>query len=88
MIPTFEHVLCWFLHMHRRGLCVEQRYICQSPVCRRESELPAGLEQNPICECGAEMKKVYSPPEIRSLSEEDARVGSEYHIFMAKLYVR
>jgi len=67
---------------------MQQRYICRSPTCRRESERSGDLEQNPICACGAEMKKVYSPPDIRSLSEEDARVSSEYQIFMAKLYVR
>jgi hypothetical protein len=50
-----------------------QRYICQNPLCRSEIEVTrasAEASGNPICCCGAEMKKPYTSPVFRELSEQ------------------
>ena len=52
-----------------------QRYRCQSPNCRDEIEVKKSSreeESNPRCHCGATMKKVYSRPVFRELSDVEA----------------
>jgi len=55
-----------------------QRYRCQNPNCRDEIEVinNSGEEDsNPRCHCGAKVKKVYSKPVFRELSEVEAIAG-------------
>lgn len=55
-----------------------QAYRCQNVDCRAEIEVKkASIEgpANPRCCCGAEMKKVYSPPVLRELDNDAAGVG-------------
>lgn len=57
-----------------------QRYLCQNPNCRGEIEVMTNSgeeDSNPLCRCGAKMKKVYSKPIFRELSaiEAIARFG-------------
>jgi hypothetical protein len=58
---------------------LQKRYVCVSNTCRREVEIEippscgkTGEISNPTCACGAEMKKVYSAPVLRTLSEAEA----------------
>lgn len=49
-------------------------YRCQNPNCRLEVEkaptsIPKGANLN--CTCGAPMKKVYTKPMVRELSQEE-----------------
>jgi len=54
------------------------RFVCQSATCRCEVEIAflpgneAGQISNLQCLCGAELKKVYSEPAFRELSEAEA----------------
>ena len=52
------------------------RYICVSKTCRREVETETSNKNGtffaPTCECGSEMKKVYSAPAFTRLSEAEA----------------
>lgn len=51
-------------------------YICVSKTCRREIEIESsrmnGTFFSPTCECGSQMKKVYSPPAFTRLSGNEA----------------
>lgn len=51
-------------------------YICASKTCRREVETEISNKNGtyfaPRCECGSEMKKVYSAPAFTRLSEAEA----------------
>jgi len=55
-----------------------KRYVCVSSLCRREVEIeipPARPDSgtfHPICNCGSEMKKVYSKPSFLKLSMAEA----------------
>ena len=52
-----------------------QQYRCQHPNCRDEIEVTKSSreeEPNPRCQCGATMKKVYSRPVFRELSQVEA----------------
>jgi hypothetical protein len=52
------------------------RYICVSKTCRREVEIETSRKNgtffSPTCECGSEMKKVYSGPAFTRLSGAEA----------------
>lgn len=52
-------------------------YVCVSATCRREIEIELShgvLDENSkVCSCGAEMKKVYTAPAFRKLSEAEAQ---------------
>ncbi len=52
-----------------------QHYRCQNRECRAEVEVSKdsieGLS-NPICCCGAVMKRTYTKPVLRSLDEDKA----------------
>ena len=54
------------------------RFVCLSATCRRQTEvaIPPGNEtgqiSNPRCTCGSGMKRVYSKPAVRELSEAEA----------------
>lgn len=53
------------------------RWVCVSEVCRREVEVqvaPADMARkisSPTCACGGAMKRVYTTPTIRKLSQGD-----------------
>jgi len=50
-----------------------QVYRCQNPDCRREIRVNrASVEPdlNPRCSCGAEMKKPYDKPVLRTLNSK------------------
>lgn len=53
------------------------RFVCQSATCRREIEIALqlgngmGKVSKPRCTCGSEMKKVYTKPAFRELSEAE-----------------
>jgi hypothetical protein len=51
-------------------------YRCVSKACRREIEFEisrmSGTFPNPTCECGSQMKRVYSAPAFTRLSEAEA----------------
>lgn len=52
-----------------------QRYRCQNRECAAEIEVTKDSVEgasNPKCCCGAEMKKVYSKPVLRTLDKDDA----------------
>jgi hypothetical protein len=52
-----------------------QRYRCQNLDCRAEIEVNKDSQEgheNPRCCCGAEMKKVYSNPVLRTFDKDDA----------------
>lgn len=57
------------------------RYICVSETCRRESEIEVigknGTFFSPTCDCGSEMKRVYSAPAftLQSGAEATQRFG-------------
>ncbi len=54
-----------------------QVYHCQNRVCDAEILVikgPREASANPRCSCGAEMKKPYSPPVLRTLDPDDERV--------------
>ena len=52
------------------------RFVCQSAACRREIKLQpsngTGQISKPRCTCGSEMRKAYSKPAFRELSEAEA----------------
>lgn len=52
------------------------RFVCQSAACRREITVQAGDGAGqilrPRCTCGSEMKKVYTKPAVREVSEAEA----------------
>lgn len=52
------------------------RYICASITCRHEVETETSNKNGTFfaatCECGSEMKKVYSSPVFTRLSEAEA----------------
>ena len=54
------------------------RWICVSEACHREVEVqiqPSDMARqlpSPTCTCGGAMKKVYSTPTFRRLSEDEA----------------
>jgi len=52
------------------------RYVCASKTCRCEVETEISNKSwtsfTPTCECGSEMKKVYSAPVFIRLSEAEA----------------
>jgi len=53
----------------RRG----QRYRCQNPKCQTEIEVTkdsSAGESNPRCFCGAEMKKAFTAPVLRTLDKD------------------
>jgi hypothetical protein len=55
-----------------------QVYRCQNVECRAEIEVKrASIEgpSNPRCCCGAEMKKVYSKPVLRTIDKDPAGVA-------------
>lgn len=59
-------------------MCLRERFVCQSSVCRREIEVEPsvvhhkpGQTTNPRCICGSIMKKVYSKPVLRKLSKAE-----------------
>ena len=52
-----------------------QRYRCQSPNCRDDIDVMKNSRQEDsdvLCPCGGKMKKVYSNPVVRELSEVEA----------------
>jgi hypothetical protein len=54
-----------------------QVYRCQNRDCRREIAVTKASRKagaNPRCSCGAEMKKPYNPPVVRTL-DPDERVS-------------
>ena len=59
-------------------MSLRERFVCQSSICRREIEIerPAGHKPgqttNPRCICDSMMKKVYSRPVLRKLSEAES----------------
>ncbi len=58
-----------------------QRYRCQSSDCREEIEVMETSREhdsNALCRCGAKMKKVYSKPVFRELSEVEDIAGVGY----------
>jgi hypothetical protein len=71
---------------------LREKDVCVSRICRREIEIEiplggrAGETSNPTCTCGAEMKKVYSPPVFQKLSKSQAiqRVGVSAILEMQK----
>ena len=57
-----------------------EHWICSNSKCRCEVlVLSAGTHEgtNPTCSCGFPMKKVYTSPKVRRISEDDARVLHE-----------
>ena len=51
-----------------------QVYHCQNRVCDAEilvTKASREARANPRCGCGAEMKKPYSPPVVRTLNPDD-----------------
>jgi hypothetical protein len=52
-----------------------QHYRCQNPECRAEIEVRKdsieGLS-NPVCCCGAAMKRTYTKPVFRELDKDEA----------------
>ena len=58
------------------------RYVCSSSTCRREIEIETSSghvsSQNPVCACGATLKKAYSTPTLKifSKAESAARFGN------------
>ncbi len=51
-----------------------QRYRCQNRECAAEIEVAKNSVEgasNPKCCCGAEMKKVYSKPVLRTFDKDD-----------------
>ena len=69
-----------------------ERYVCLSEGCSREIDIEVpprgrpGESSNPICTCGAEMKKVYSVPVFQKLSKSEAvqRFGLSAFVEMQK----
>jgi hypothetical protein len=52
-----------------------QHYRCQNPECRAEIEVTKDSIEgisNPICCCGAPMKRPYSKPVLRVLDQGEA----------------
>jgi hypothetical protein len=55
-----------------------QIYLCQNRACGCEiivTSTSVEAKGNPRCFCGAEMKKPYSPPVLRTLDPEDELVS-------------
>jgi hypothetical protein len=51
-----------------------QVYRCQNRDCRREITVTKASRKasaNPRCSCGAEMKKPYNPPVVRTLDPNE-----------------
>ena len=62
------------MRMMQRG----QLYRCQNAECRAEIAVKeASIEGsgNPVCCCGAEMKKAYGAPVLRELTQDEAVVA-------------
>jgi hypothetical protein len=54
-----------------------QHYRCQNPECRAEIEVREDSIEgvsNPMCRCGAVMKRSYTIPVLRELDRDDARL--------------
>jgi len=65
-----------------RMMLIGQRYRCQNVECGAEIEVKkASIEcrSNPRCCCGAEMKKPYTPPVLRTFSKDAAFVSEFRH---------
>jgi hypothetical protein len=58
-----------------------QRYRCQDRECRAEMEVKEDSIEggtNPRCWCGAEMKKRYGPPVLRSRDTDGAVLADHF----------
>ena len=67
------------MRMMQRG----QLYRCQNAECRAEIAVKeASIEGsgNPVCCCGAEMKKAYRPPVLRELDKDAAGVAESSRV--------
>lgn len=65
------------------------RWVCVSKTCQREVEeqMPpgevAGKLPSPPCTCGAAMKRVYTAPTVRKLSEDEIHQLNETRLLQS-----